>query len=175
MPEVILTKEQQEAVLNEWNSRPDDPPSLLELIRAACPDRNVDGRSKEGKAVKAFLATREIKAHASHQYQPKQKIELTEDHREFIRNNFSMMSSVEIARILFADPELTNLNQESRAVAQYVESLNPAIAHAAQTELLPDIETYDPPKTLPATISKVNRYVHEGINKNKLSINQCPM
>ena len=171
MPEVSLTKEQQEAILNEWNSRPDNPPSLLELIRSAYPNQDVDGRSKEGKAVKAFLATREIKAHASHQYQPKQKVSLTAEHKEFIRNNFSMMSSVEIARILFADPELTNLNQESRAVSTYVESLNPAIAHTAQTELLPDIEAYDPPKTLSATISKVNRYVHEGLNKSKLSIN----
>jgi len=171
MSEIELTKEQQESILNEWNSRPENPPSLLELIRIAYPNENVDGRSKEGKAVKAFLATREIKAYASHQYQPKQKIELTKEHREFIRNNFSMMSSVEMARILFADPELTNLNQESRAVVQYVESLNPAIAHAAQAELLPNIEAYDPPKTLTATITKVNRYVHEGINKNKLSIN----
>jgi hypothetical protein len=170
MSEITLTEEQQKNILNEWNSRPSNPPSLLELIRAAYPDTDLDGRSKEGKAVKAFLATREIRAHASHQYQPKQKVELTEEHKEFIRNNFSMMSSVEMARILFAEPELTNLNQESRAVEQYVESLNPAIAHAAQTELLPDIEKYTPPKTLPATILKVNAYVHEGINKNKLSI-----
>ncbi|MAH46099.1 hypothetical protein CMI37_09715 [Candidatus Pacearchaeota archaeon] len=172
MSEIALTKEQQENILNEWNSRPNKPPSLLELIRAAYPNQNVDGRSREGKAVKAFLATREIKAHGSHEYQPKQKIDLTEEHKEFVRNNFSMMSSVEMARILFAEPELTNLNQESRAIVQYVESLNPAIAHAAQTELLPDIEKYEPPKTLPATILKVNRYVHEGINKAKLSINQ---
>ena len=172
MPDIVLTKEQKDSILKEWNSRPNDPPSLLDLIRCAYPDDEVDGRSKEGKAVKAFLATREINAHASHQYQPKQKIDLTKEHKEFIRNNFSMMSSVEMGRILFANPELTNLNQESRAIEQYVESLNPAIAHSAQAELLPDMERYEPPKTLTATISKVNSYVHEGINKNKLSINQ---
>ena len=39
---------------------------------------------------------------------------------EFINNNFGMMSSVEIARIVFGNDELTNLNQESRAVDEYV-------------------------------------------------------
>jgi len=57
-----LTKEKKEKILNEWNSRPSDPPSLLELIRIAYPDRlELDGRSKEGREVKTFLATRKIK------------------------------------------------------------------------------------------------------------------
>jgi len=172
MSEIILTQEQQKEIVEEWNSRPDDPPSLLELIRVAYPNQNIDGRSREGKAVKTFLATRKINAHASHQYQPKQQIDLTEEHKEFIRNNFSMMSSVEMGRILFANPDLTNLNQESRAIERYVESLNPAIAHTARTELFADMEKYEPPKTLTASLSKVNSYVHDGLNKNKLSINQ---
>ena len=167
---MTLSTEQQEAIVNAWNSRPNDPPSLSELVKAAFPDKNVDGRSQEGRAVKAFLASRELKARGAHQYKPKDKVELTEEHREFIRNNFSMMSSVEMARILFANPELTNLNQESRAVAEYVESLNPAVAHTADTEIFADLEKYEPPKTLTMAITRVNRYVHEGLNKNKLSI-----
>ena len=58
MSEIILTQEQQKEIVEEWNSRPDDPPSLLELIRVAYPNQNIDGRSREGKAVKTFLATR---------------------------------------------------------------------------------------------------------------------
>ena len=69
-----LTEEQEQTILNEWNSRPDSPPSLLELINLAFPDQNLDGRTKEGRAVKEFLASREIKARASHEYQPKEKI-----------------------------------------------------------------------------------------------------
>ena len=53
------------------------------------PYKNVDGRSQEGRAVKAFLASRELKARGAHQYKPKDKVELTEEHREFIRNNNS--------------------------------------------------------------------------------------
>ena len=88
MNKIELTEEQKEKVLKEWDDRESNPPSLLELIRIAYPEEPyLDGRSKEGKAVKAFLATREIKPLASHQYQPK-KIELTEDYKEFIDNNF---------------------------------------------------------------------------------------
>ena len=41
-----LTEQQELAVLKEWNDRPNDPPSLLELIRIAYPDKNYDGRIK---------------------------------------------------------------------------------------------------------------------------------
>ena len=55
MSKIMLTKEQEEAILNEWDSRESSPPSLLELIRIAYPNQlHLDGRSKEGKAVKVF-------------------------------------------------------------------------------------------------------------------------
>ena len=59
-----LTEEQKQSILNEWNSRPDSPPSLLELIKIAFPNQNLDGRTKEGRSVKEFLSTRSIKARA---------------------------------------------------------------------------------------------------------------
>ena len=51
---IKLSEDQKENIVNEWNSRQRNPPSLLELIKIAFPDKNVDGRSKEGKAVKGF-------------------------------------------------------------------------------------------------------------------------
>ena len=167
MNKIELTEEQKEKVLKEWDDRESNPPSLLELIRIAYPEEPyLDGRSKEGKAVKAFLATREIKPLASHQYQPK-KIELTEDYKEFINNNFGMMSSVEMARILFKNNELPNLSAESRSVDEYVKTLNPAAAFQPDSRI-PE-ENYAPPKTMHAAIVKVNHYVLNGIDKNKIT------
>ena len=154
MNKLELTDKQQNEILKEWDSRESDPPSLLELIRIAYPDKpRLDGRSKEGKAVKAFLATREIKPLASHQYQPK-KIELTDEQKEFVDNNFGMMSSVEMARILFDNNELTNLNQEPRAVDEYVKTLNSAAAFQSDSQI-PEAH-YSPPKTTHAAILKIN-------------------
>ena len=153
------------SILEEWDSRENNPPSLLELIRIAYPDQlHLDGRSKEGKAVKAFLAGRQIKAHASHEYQPK-KTELGEEQKEFINNNFGMMSPVEMARVIFTDNRLTNLNQESRAVDEYVKTLNPAAAFQPNSQVPED---YKPPKTMSASIAKVNNYVLNAIDKNKI-------
>tara|TARA_B100000287_G_scaffold345926_1_gene333378 strand:- start:4444 stop:5523 length:1080 start_codon:yes stop_codon:yes gene_type:complete len=165
-----LSQQQKDDILKEWNNRKDNPPSLLELIRLAFPDKNVDGRSKEGKLVKTFLAEQNINALASHQYQAKAKIELDETQKEFIRNNFATMTSVEMARVLFANPDLTNLNQESKTVDEYVRTLNPAIAYEAPGEI-PDGK-YVPVKTLSKIIDKVNNFVHEGVDRSKMSPSQ---
>ena len=70
------------------------------------PDNMKDGRSKYGRLVKAVLVEKGLKAHASHQYQPKEKAELSQDDIEYIDNNYRMMTFVEIARLLFNDPNL---------------------------------------------------------------------
>ena len=169
MEEVFLSDEQKEKVLNEWNSRPQDPPSLLELIKAAGFEGK-DGRSKEGKAVKQFLATREIKPHASHQYQPKRKANLTEEDKEFIINNMNMMKPMEMARVIFKNPELTNLNQETRAVLEVVRENEADIQPYENTNEVPN--EYKPPKTFDQALARINKYMHNGINKAKMSIKE---
>ena len=69
-----LSEQQQESILREWNDRPDDPPSLLTLTKIAFPDlEKVDGRCKEGKLVKVFLAENGLRARPSNEYKPKGK------------------------------------------------------------------------------------------------------
>jgi hypothetical protein len=72
-----LNDQQRLAILNEWNNRPTNPPSLLELVRVAFPNvEGADGRSWHGKKVKEFLSTRQIKARASYEYLAKDKISI---------------------------------------------------------------------------------------------------
>ena len=108
-----LTNEQQQIIMDEWNNNPDDPPSLLDLITKAFPGQSLDGRSKEGRAVKEFLATSDIKARGAHEYKPKKKINLTEEDIEFIRNNACTMKPLELTRVVFKDNTLSNLSQEN--------------------------------------------------------------
>ena len=162
-----LTEEQEQSVLNEWNSKPDSPPSLLELINIAFPDQNLDGRTKEGRAIKEFLATRSIKARASHEYQPKEKIDLSQEDKTFIENNIEFMSSVEMARLIFKSPQLTNLNQEARMVSEYIKSLDETDTFENPEEV--PSERYKPPKTSPAAIYRVNKYTNNSIDKNKIT------
>lgn len=164
-----LTDEQKKAVLEKWNSNSDDPPSLIELIAAAYPDQpNLDGRTKEGRAVKAFLATHSIEARPSYKYKPKAKIDLSEEQQEFITNNVANMKALEMAKYLFKNPELTNLCQETRTVNEFIKTLDSKIVYQ-DTEEVPAESGYKPPKTQHTALSRVNRYVHEGLDKNKLT------
>ena len=170
MSKIELTESQVENVINEWNSRPDSPPSLLELIRIAFPDESFDGRSKEGRSVKDFLATRKIKARGAHEYKPKDKIELTEDHKEFIRNNASYMSPTEIARVIFTDEEITPLHQETRAVGEYAQTAD--IQPFENPREPSAIAGYKPPGTFDRTLSRVNKYIFKSLDKNKMTPKQ---
>jgi len=170
MPKIELTESQIEKVIDEWNSRPDNPPSLLELIRIAFPDDSFDGRSKEGRAIKDFLATRKIKARGAHEYKPKDKIELTEDHKEFIRNNAAYMSPTEIARVIFKNDEITPLHQETRAVGEYAETADiQPFENPREPSAAPD---YKPPGTFDRTLSRVNKYIFESFVKSKMTPKQ---
>ena len=171
MSQVIeLTEEQKKLVLDEWNSRPNNPPGIKELTEKAFPDvpeELKDGRSKYGRAIKVFLATRQIKAHGAHEHQGR-VINLAEEDKEFIQNNVSMMSGQEMARVLFADNTLTNLHQEVRTVNEYIKSLG-SVPTFSDPEEVPS-GNYKIPKTFAAALSKINKYVpNSSINKTKLT------
>ena len=170
MFKISLTKQQEEKILEEWNGRPDDPPSLIKLIHLVF-GKEFDGRSKEGKAVKDFLATRQIKARAAHEYKPKEEIPLTEEQKEFIKNNVSMMTAVEIGRVIFKDESLSNLHQETRTVNEYIKSLGSAVSTFEPAENVPTGE-YRPPKTYAAMINKIVKFVPNSINKDRISPRQ---
>ena len=170
MPNVNLTEEQKLKILKEWNSRSEDPPSLLELINVAFPDKNIDGRSKEGRAVKEFLSTRQIRARGAHEYQPKEKIELTEEQAEFITNNAATMSANEMARVVFKNHELMPLSQETRTVNEFLKTLDLKVIYQDIEEIPED--KYTPIKTPKAMITKINQYVHNGIVREKIAPHQ---
>jgi len=171
-----LNDQQKLSILNEWNNRPTNPPSLLELVRLTFPNVDgADGRSWHGKKVKEFLASRQLRARASYEYQPKDKIELSQDQKEFTANNVNSMGTLEITRTLFNNQSLTSLSQETRTVIEYIKTLDPKIVNgsplARNQESLADSD-YQPPKTPDRMLFRINRYVHEGIDKDKITSRQ---
>jgi hypothetical protein len=169
--EAKLTKEQEEAILNAWNScEKDNAPSLLELIQDAAGFENKDGRSKEGRAVKKFLASRKIKARGAHQYlKQTDQITWTEEEKEFMINNIEAMKPLEMARYLKKDDSITVLGAETRAVRDFLTSqgINPSVGREPSTE--ENEEIYKPPKSIDRAITRVNKYVNEQIDKEDLN------
>jgi len=160
-----LSKEQEDKILKLWESKPNDPPSLLEIIKEAFPDKKVDGRSKEGRMVKEFLSTKQIKARGAHEYQLKD-VALTEEQKEYITNNVYTMKAVEIARILFNNQRINNLNAETKAVNEFIKTLSPEDIY---TDTENDTqEEYKAPRTQAAAVARVNKYVLDAIDKSKI-------
>ena len=91
--------------LDEWNSRPDNPPSQQDLIVATeyvNPDGTLpDGRSKFGRELKLFMASRKLKPKGAHEHRIKGPVELTEDNKLYLNNNKVLMTGFEMAKIIF--------------------------------------------------------------------------
>lgn len=172
MPEElpILTEEQQLKLLKEWNDRPNNPPSLNELVKVAFSRDDLDGRSKEGKAVKNFLASRQIKPKKSHEYQAKGLIELNLDQKEYIGNNCHTMTGLEMAKILFKNDNLTNLSQETRSVLEFIKTIPTNVKFNDNENII--TEGYKPPKSEDRMLAKINRYILDGIDKSKITHKQ---
>jgi len=166
---LILTEEQKLKLLQEWNNRPDNPPSLVELVRLAFQRDDLDGRSKEGKAVKIFLASRQIKPKKSHEYQAKGLIDLSSEQKEYISNNCYTMTGLEMAKTLFKNDALTNLSQETRSILEYMKTIPNNIKFNNSENEDAATDEYKPPKSEERTIAKINRYVLDGVDKNKLN------
>lgn len=166
---LILTEEQQLKLLKSWNDRPDNPPSLAELVKLAFDRDDLDGRSKEGKAVKQFLASRQIKPKKSHEYEAKGLLELLPEQKEFVSNNCNMMTGLEISKILFKNESLTNLSQETRSVLEFMKNIPSNVKYNNTENENAATEGYRPPRSEERMIAKINKYILEGIDKSKLT------
>ena len=172
MNDIDLTQEQKDLIIKTWNDRKDNPPSLQELTQIAFPDiPNVDGRSKQGKAVKNFLASRELKVKTKSEYTPKDRIDFTQDQKDYIVNNAAMMTAVDLARELFNNYGLTNLSIEARSIQEYLDSL-PKNIQSNTSDREDDQGEYKPPKNLERALVRVNKYVLNGLDKDKLTARQ---
>tara|TARA_R110002020_G_scaffold313709_1_gene528936 strand:+ start:201 stop:1325 length:1125 start_codon:yes stop_codon:yes gene_type:complete len=175
--DISILEERQEDLLKEWESRPNNPPSLKESVGIAFPDieeKFQDGRSKYGKCVKAFLATQDMKAKPSHEYQGRDDVSLSDEMKEYINNNGHAMSDLDVTRIIFDDHTLTNLHKETRLVSEYRQGqgIEQSLVAASHTNDVPDQVEYKPPRTINLIISRVNKYVLDGINKDKFTARQ---
>ena len=171
MNEPVLNEDQQNLIINTWNEKKENPPSLQELTQLVFPEiPNIDGRSLYGKAVKKFLASRDLKVKTKSEYTPKDRTEFTQEQKDFITNNAATMTAVDLARSLFNNYTLSNLSIESRSVDEYLNTL-PKQVRAVQTEEEQQGE-YKPPKNQERAMVRVNKYVLDGIDKDKISAKQ---
>lgn len=156
-----LNPEQEAKILAYWNRNPDKPPGIDELTQYVFDDKTLDGRSNAAKAVKRCLARHNLKATTKTKYDPVGGItELSEEHKEFIRNNVKTMTAVNLANELFKTPDrkpLDGNSAEVRLIKQFIQTLDTRL-RVVEDEDSP-MEDYRPPKTLEQALARVNKYV----------------
>jgi hypothetical protein len=157
-----LSEEQKLAIRENYKSFPD----LIELTRMVFGDESLDGRTKEGRAVRSFLVEENLEFKTTKK-EKRGDIEFTEEQGEFILQYAKEgMSAYEISKILFPDVNVTNLSKEVMELAEYIKNLDPALLSPSENALN---NTYFAPKAASRVIKKINDYCLEELSEKELN------
>jgi len=141
-------------------------PDLIDLTRQCFENDTLDGRSREGRAVRKFLVENSIDFRTTSR-QPTENIEFTREQREFILQQAENgLSSLEIARIVFPDRRVPPLSNEQRAVLAEIRSVNPDILPSQDSGAL---SSYIAPKSSSRIIKKINDATGMGLDESKIN------
>lgn len=168
-----LTIEQQNRAREILQKNPDA--TLTEITAYAFGDTSVDSRSKEGRALKKFLLDNNIEYKNRSVFQ-RDRVSLTEEQEEFIRNNYKNQHYLDMAKILFKNNGITHLSLEAREVNKLVETLQKD--DPVYLEMKSDVPEEDrkshplgeyfAPRRLDQTLYRINRYLNLGWENGKL-------
>ena len=163
---IILSQEQKAKILGLINSNPTKPPSLRDLLINIFPDKRVDGRSFEGKAIKEYLSTLNIKAQVTYDMKYDKEFDLTDSQKLYIRNNANTMTIIEMARILFNNEKICKINLEYKAIRVFLDINNIKPFNPDELPIKEAVKFI--PKTLTQAAIRVNKYVLDGIDTKTL-------
>ena len=141
-------------------------PDLNLITRKFFNDEELDGRSKQGIAIRAFLAANKINYKTS-KYQKVGSLPLTDEQKDFIEGQSKMGApSLQIAELVYPDKSVVQLSLEHRTVMEYLRSIG--------NGLMPENETalgvkYQVPRSVERVINKINAATGEHLNKEKIS------
>lgn len=161
-----LNEQQKQIILDNGFEITD----LTELTKLAFPDKqNIDGRSKEGRAVRAFMLESGINYETKHVY-PKEDLNLSAQQKEFISNSSQEgMNALQIAAVLFPEIRITRNSKEYASVLEFIENQDALILHPSENAVN---KKYSPPKAVSKIIKKINDYCQKDVEEIKLSIGE---
>lgn len=160
---VILTEEQKIKIKDLYDKCPD----LILITRKVFNDESLDGRSKEGRAIRKFLISAGLKYNTTKKDSIQKEIILEDHHKQFINMNSKNMTAFQMAKVLFPDENINSaLSKECREILDYLRKSSP--------EKIKDSESavgleYRPPKDLKESIIIINKATSQILNEEKLS------
>jgi hypothetical protein len=141
-------------------------PDLNLITRKFFNDEELDGRSKQGIAIRAFLASNKINYKTS-KYQKVGSLPLTDEQKDFIEAQSKVGTpSLQIAELVYPDKSVVQLSVEHRTVMEYLRSIGNGIMPENETALG---VKYQVPRSVERVINKINAATGENLNKEKIS------
>jgi len=157
-----LTDDQKEYIKNNVNK----VTNLNELTQKCFRDDDLDGRTKEGRAVRKYLIENNIDYKTTRR-KPQDKIELNDSQKEFIMQQAQEgMSSLEIAKLIFPEKRVKPLSNEQRTVLAHINEINPDFVPSQDSAAVSD---YVPPKSQSRVVKKINDSTGLGLDDGKLN------
>jgi hypothetical protein len=157
-----LNEEQKEFLRNNFKETPD----LTKLTQLLFEDPSLDGRTKEGRMVREFLASENLRYETS-AWNKVEDIELTDQQIDFIKNQAELgLSAFQIAEILFPNSPVKRFSKHHMCVLDFLREYEPNFVHDSETAIN---KQYNPPKILCTSINKINEYAHTDFEEKKMN------
>ena len=163
MTKLQLTEDQQTFI----DENCDNILDLIELTRATFMNQALDGRTKEGRAVREYLASKGAK-YKTTQHEKAKKTKFTTEQVEFILSGAeNKMRPFEIAQLVFPEKHLYPLSKE-------VIDINDLIREEAPEKVSPEDSAlgniYRPPQGLEKITSRVNAATTQELDCTKINL-----
>jgi hypothetical protein len=160
-----LTEDQKKYIRENHALTPD----LIELTQTVFQDESIDGRSKEGRAVRKFCVEEKIDFKTT-KHEKVSDVNISEEQAEFVLEYAREgMNPYQIAVLLFPDIKVTPLSKETLVVTEFLNENGPEGQVAEPTGYK---FQYIPPSTSTVIVAKINEASHSEWQPNKLSIAQ---
>lgn len=158
-----LTKDQKIFIDNNISVITD----LIEMTRAVFMDESLDGRTKEGRAVRAYLI-KKGEQFSTTKAAPAKNVKLTEEHKEFIKQYAADgMNAFQVAKIIFSNERITPLSKETTVIAEFIRD------NFAEEEVSPEDTArgleYSPPSSDLSAIKKVSAALGIKLQQDKMT------
>lgn len=158
-----LTDEQKQKITEVYNTNPD----LIFVTKAVFGSEKIDGRSKEGRAVRDFLVEKGLKYRTSSTRDKVEDVELNEHKRNFILQNADKMTSYQMALTLFPEANIRSpLNKECQRIVQFLREHAPQNLNAKESAVGLN---YSAPDSIAEAVAKINVATYQDIAYQKLS------
>tara|TARA_X000001036_G_scaffold300940_2_gene280032 strand:- start:9601 stop:10659 length:1059 start_codon:yes stop_codon:yes gene_type:complete len=164
MEKISLTEEQRKFIDNNYEKIR----NLNELTCNVFMGENLDGRTKEGRAVREYMAGKDYK-YKTTKKEKVPEVKLTKEHKEFILAQADgTMKAFDIAKLLFPGKDLSPLSKETIVIAEFLKNALPEELNPKDSALG---EKYKPIDSFGQIIENVNKVTNQELDRDRMQMN----